>query len=443
MDLRDFIVTPIVILLLYTVAFLVRPFVTDNVNRVYFIPAISVKIVGALAVGLVYQFYYGGGDTFNYHTHGSRHVWEAFGDSVPTGFKLLFANGEYSPGVYKYASQIAFFGDDSSYFVVRLAAFFDLFTFSTYSATAICFAMVSFVGMWLLFSVFYEKYPHLHRWLAWACFFIPSVFFWGSGLLKDTIIMGCLGIATYEINRLLLQRRFSIFHLLFLFLALFCIFEVKKFILQAFLPSALVWVYMNYGMKFKSQVARIISLPVILIISAASAYYAIVKVGEGDARYSVDKIAKTAYSTAMDIRYWTGKDAGSGYMLGEIDGTLLGMLKLAPQAINVSLFRPYLWEVRNPLMLLSAVESFTLLIVVFIIVIRSRTKLFGVIVKPDILFCLVFSMIYAFAVGVSTFNFGSLVRYKIPLLPFFVIALGLLYFDTKERSRDEVETSTY
>ncbi|NNF02533.1 MAG: hypothetical protein HKN22_07590 [Bacteroidia bacterium] len=38
-------------------------------------------------------------------------------------------------------------------------------------------------------------------------------------------------------------------------------------------------------------------------------------------------------------------------------------------------------------------------------------------------FCIIFSLFFAFSVGLSTSNFGSLVRYKIPLLPFFVAAL--------------------
>jgi hypothetical protein len=88
-ELRDFIVTPIVIIIVYAVAYIIRPRVTDSINRVYFIPALTVKIIGALAVGFIYQFYYDGGDTFNYHTHGSRHIWEAFMDSPLKGIKLV------------------------------------------------------------------------------------------------------------------------------------------------------------------------------------------------------------------------------------------------------------------------------------------------------------------------------------------------------------------
>jgi hypothetical protein len=58
--------------------------------------------------------------------------------------------------------------------------------------------------------------------------------------------------------------------------------------------------------------------------------------------------------------------------------------------------------------------------------------------NPDVMFCLVFAISFAFAVGVSTFNFGTLVRYKIPLMPFYGMALLVLYHLSKsERKLDE------
>jgi hypothetical protein len=51
--------------------------------------------------------------------------------------------------------------------------------------------------------------------------------------------------------------------------------------------------------------------------------------------------------------------------------------------------------------------------------------------KPDFLFT--FSMIFAFAVGLSTGNFGTLSRYKIPCMPFFAALLIILYFSKQKR----------
>ena len=56
MEARDLLVTPIVLVLVYMVAYAVRPLATDSINRKYFIPALTLKIFGGIALGLVYQF---------------------------------------------------------------------------------------------------------------------------------------------------------------------------------------------------------------------------------------------------------------------------------------------------------------------------------------------------------------------------------------------------
>jgi len=131
---------------------------------------------------------------------------------------------------------------------VKIAAVFDLFTFSCYSATAALFAVFCFVGMWQFFLTFYEQYPHLHRGLAIAAFFIPSVFFWGSGLLKDTITLGCLGIATFQIFKIFIVRKPSLSRAALLLLSLYGLYAIKIYILLTFLPAAIVWVFLfNLG----------------------------------------------------------------------------------------------------------------------------------------------------------------------------------------------------
>lgn len=442
MELRDLIVTPIVILLVYSIAYAIRPSVTDDVNRVYFIPALTVKIIGALAVGFVYQFYYKGGDTFNYHTHGSRHIWEAFMDSPVKGIRLLFNDGTDYRDVYPYASKILFFTDPTSYAVVKIAAILDLFTFSTYSSTAILFAVLSFIGMWMFFLTFYEQYPELHRRVAIAAFFIPSVFFWGSGLLKDTLTLGALGMATYQVFKIFIEGKRSFSHWLVLVFALYVIYEIKLYILLTFLPAAILWIFLAKLQSMRSLLLKIMVFPFVICTAATLAYFAMLKAGENSKKYTMESFATTAQITAYDIRYWTGRDAGSGYTLGELDGTFGSMLRVAPQAINVSLFRPYLWEVNNPLMLLSSLESLILLCLCLYILVTRNLKILSALAHADIVFALVFSISFAFAVGASTFNFGSLVRYKIPMLPFFVLSLVLIMnYSNKDKKLVELDST--
>jgi hypothetical protein len=441
-ELRDLIVTPLLLIVVYAVAYMARPFVTDDITRRYFIPGLTVRILGALAVGFIYQFYYSGGDTFNYHTYGSRLIWEGFCESPATGLKLFFADGTSHEDIYRYSSKILFFTDRSSYNLIRIATVFDLLTFSTYSATAVLFAVFSFIGIWVFFITFYKKYPSLYRGLALATLFIPSVFFWGSGLLKDTITLGSLGMATYLTDRIFIRRQFTMFHSLWMIFSLYLLYSIKLYILLNFLPAAIFWVLFSRLRMVPSVALKFVLYPILTIGALFFGYWAVTKASEDNPRYSLKVLAETARITAYDIRYYTGKDAGSGYSLGELDGSFQSAIRLAPQAINVSLFRPYIWEVKNPLMLLSALESLVFLILVLYVILRNRVYVLAAFRNPDVLFALLFAIPFAFAVGVSTFNFGTLVRYKIPLMPFFSVALLLIYSLSNKERKFEVFAAT-
>ncbi len=444
MELRDLIVTPIVIFLVYAGAYWIRPYVTDAINRKYFIPGLSVRIIGALAVGFIYQFYYDGGDTFAYHTHGSRIIWEAFMDSPSKGVKMLFANGQYESSIYSYASRIWYFRDQQSYFLICIAAVLDLFTFSAYSATAVLFALIGFTGSWLLFKTFYKLYPESHLWIAFSCLFIPTVCFWGSGIFKDTLTLAALGFLTYASYQVFFERKNIGMNSILLILAVWVTYSMKKYILLSFLPALIVWISFE-NLKFvRSAAGRILIVPIVSLMVLVLGYLAILMVGEDDPRYNVNRLAETARITSYDIRYGWGARTGegSGYTLGELDGSWQSMIRLAPVAVNVSLFRPYLWEIRNPLMLLSGMESLVFLILTLFILFKTGMRLFKYLKKPEVLFCLIFSIIFAFAVGVSTFNFGTLSRYKIPMEPFYLLGMGLIYHQSKRDKKLAVLDNT-
>lgn len=210
------------------------------------------------------------------------------------------------------------------------------------------------------------------------------------------------------------------------------------YIILCFLPAAFFWVYAKQLFTTGSFAARVVLAPLLVPFVVVGAYFGVAKISETDEKYSLDKIARTAQITAYDIRYWTGRDAGSGYTLGELDGTFTGMLALAPKAVNVSLFRPYLWEVRNPLMLLSAMESFLFLSITIFLLLRYPMAFVKAFSDPNILFCFIFSLVFAFGVGVSTFNFGTLARYKIPLLPFYALGLVLMVNKIKQTKEENI-----
>jgi len=438
--LIDFIIAPLTFLVLLLLAYLIREVSASKETKKYFFPALLLKMVGAIAVGLIYQFYYGGGDTFSYYTHGASHIVRAFYENFSAGLKLLTANGEFDAETYKYSSKIWMYRDQTSYFIVRIAAVFGVLTYNSYASVALFFGFFSFWGLWLMYQSFYKIYPELNKWFAVAIFFIPTVFFWGSGILKDTVTLGATGFLVYAFIQVFFERRNIIWNLLLLGLSMYIIISVKLYIFLSLMPALILWFFLYKIGRIQSSVAKVMIAPFLLIVGGFLAYYVALKAGEDNNRYALDQIAETAQVTAYDIRYWTGKDAGSGYSLGELDGTFGSMIILAPQAVNVALFRPYLWEVSNPLMLLSALEALLLLGLTIRVFYRNKfVHIAQSIRTPIILFCIGFAIIFAFGVGISTYNFGTLSRYRIVMVPFYLIALFLLDFHAQAKKTERLE----
>ncbi|UXP32933.1 hypothetical protein N6H18_03055 [Reichenbachiella agarivorans] len=429
MTAQDFFITPLYLFFLLSLAYIIRPMVTNAVTKRYFLPGLLAKFVGAIALGLIYQLYYGGGDTFTYHTHGSRWIWKAFMDDPMVGLDLFFQKaGDFNGETFQYSSRIWMFRDKASMVIIRITALFDLLTFSTYSATALFFASFAFSGHWAIYSVLQKLYPSKSKQLALAILFIPSVIFWGSGILKDSVTLAALCWMTYSLFQITVFHRFNWKNLLILLLMAWIIFAIKIYILLCFLVGASLFMYMYYISKIRNSLVKAMVAPLLLTLFIGGGYFTMNELSEENERYSLDKIGETAMITAYDIRYGWGARHGdnSGYTLGELDGSIGSLIKLAPQGIIVTLFRPWLWEVKNPLMLLAALESLGLLVLTLYIIKEVRwLSILRTLRRPIPLFCLCFALMFAFAVGVSTYNFGTLMRYKIPVMPFYTLVLVL------------------
>lgn len=447
MELSDLFLTPIYLGILYALAYWVRPSVTNKFTKPYFIPALTLKFVGAIGLGLIYKFYYGGGDTFNYYYH-AQIIHQAFDHSFSTGWKLLMDNGgdnipETAPYV---ASMFWHQAGSTEYLVVRIAAFLGLFCFNNYTVISLLFAVISFSGIWAMYIAFAKIRPHVYKELAWTFFYVPSMFFWGSGLLKDSLCMGALGWLFYALYRGAIQRQALVKCVIIGFIAAYALLAIKVYILLCFLPGALLWVFNETNARIKNQSIRLIAKPVFLVVGGALAFYAATNLTKGDEKYDVDNIGARSKITADYLYEQSVKQEGSGYSLGELDGSIGSMVKLAPQAIGTSLFRPFIWEARNPVMLLSALEAgFFLLFTLRIFWRAGVVRTFSIIGQtPVLVLCFVFALVFAASVGVTSNNFGTLVRYKIPLIPFYLGGLYILQslaIQPKTRGRATVSAS--
>ena len=430
-SILDFALLPFFLGIVYTIAYRIRnkKYSQKNPLRKYYIPALTIKIFGAIFIGLVYGYYYKSGDTF-YYFNQAQVLNSSFNESPGKWINLLFHIPKSTDeNYYNYISQIEWYKDLASYTVVSITAFLSIFTFNTYLPTAILFAFISFSGIWALFRTFTFLYPSLIRPIAIAILFIPSVFVWGSGIFNDTICLFALGWLTYGTFRFLVQKDYSFGNIIISALSFFLIAKVKLYILLGFAPALLMWIFFNYTQRIKNKSQKIFVKFIFIAIVIGGFLFFMQQFANDLGKYSLENVAKTSKNTGGYI-YWISGDEGSVYDLGDFSPTISGMLSKFPLAVNVTLFRPYVWEAKKIIVLFSSLEAILFLfLTIKILFTIGLAKIWQSISSdPTIQFCLIFSLIFAFAVGISSYNFGALSRYKIPCLPFFALALILIYY---------------
>lgn len=431
----QFLLLPFYLLLLYSLLTirLKKRYPSPELQKLYK-RGILIKFFGGFMFFAIYKYYYIYGDTFGYYMHGNTLATLFFKDQA--GFwKFLFSKAADYEAFIKPSHQILidhrwgkFFKDSDSWLMVRISAICNLLTFNSYLFTTFFFSSFSFYGLWKMFLVFYKRYPNLKTPFFLAVFAVPSVLFWGSGLLKDTLTIGGLGILIFQFDKLFYRGKFSFVSFIVIFIVARMVLILKGYILLAFMPPLFLSLYFFYLSQINGIFLKSITAIVLLAGIAFGGAFLLQYFATVSQDFALDRLAEVAESFSdHHTRLYESGRAGSGYSLHISSYTMGGMLQVFPQAVNVTLFRPYFWEVSSPIMLLSAIESMVLFF--FTVYVFLKGRVFGFIRKltnPFALICILYSVILGFAIGITAFNFGALVRFKIPLIPLYIIGIYII-----------------
>ena len=440
--LIDYLLVPVYLFGIYIFAILLRNklYSKNHPLRPYFIPALTIKLLGSLFIGLIYQYYYNGGDTFEFFYH-AQIINSSFMESPDIWLRLITHNADLTNIKDQYyLSQMYWYDDLSSYTVSCLAAFIGIFCFSKYLIIASIFGVFSFSGAWVFYLCFVRQYPLLKKHLFIAIICVPSLVVWGSGLFKDTICMIALGWITFTIFNLFELLKFKWRYLIILLICVVLVYLIKSYILVSFLPFIILKTLLFHRKQVKinpaNRYAFIASIFIIVMVSVLSLNI----LRELLLSFSIENVVKTVVLQKDYLLRISLEEGGSAYDLGNFEPTPMGLLEKAGPAINVALFRPYFWESGSPLILFNAIEANLLLIFTLYLPLRKNIfKIFKQIYSdPNLIMCLGFSLLFAFFVGISSFNFGSLSRYRIPCVLFYALFLVILYYDKNDKKEESI-----
>ncbi|MEO6220312.1 MAG: hypothetical protein ABIO81_07790 [Ginsengibacter sp.] len=357
----------------------------------------------------------------------------------PTNLTWLFSKGkDFDETLLMDQYNVGYFKSEANFIVTRLVVFLSFVSFGKYAVINLIFALIAFSGLWKLFLFFYEQYPHMHKKFAIAILYFPTVVFWSSGILKDTICIAAIGWVTYSIYEMLYRRKSFIKNLLILFVFAYLLVIIKVYILISYLPFFVLFIILKNMEGIRNRFLKFMLAPILIVGSMYCFTSVLNSYDEELGAYAVQDLTKSIQHLNGAFNSMNGNEtAESNFDLGvEFDGSFQGLIKLAPVAIFTTFYRPFLWESRKLSSLLASLESLILLFFTIYIVFKSgiRTFISLILTDPLIMYCFFFSIVFALFVGASTLNFGTLVRYKIPCLPFYTISLFLIHEKVKEKS---------
>jgi hypothetical protein len=439
----DFIITPFVIFFALVVARNIqKKNQIENDAYQFYTKGLIAKLIGALGLCVIYAFYYGGGDTINYWNDAGR-LAKLFFHDFSCALKLLLGD-ESSNNYFCFVRSVTgmplyFPRDLQAYTVSRLTAIPHLLTVNSFFACSMLTAVIAYTGSWRLYLVFCREYPNIKKELAYAILFIPSVLFWGSGILKDTWTFAAVGWLTYGVYNILLSKQGSVLmNVLYVLIASNILIAIKPYIFVALLPGILIWVVFGRISKIVNPVVRILAAPVFMMVGLVGGSFLFSQTSGALGAYGdIDATLEKAVVTQEDLK--RAAYEGNSFDIGSFEPTIPGILSKAPIAIFSGLFRPTLLDVNNVVMLISAIENTFLLFffLINILKIGPVSYLKNTISEPLSMFALTFALFLSFAVGLTTSNFGSLVRYRIPATPFFLAGLFIARYQSNRSVIEE------
>jgi len=419
--------------IIYTVAYgLKSSQQKKGLDSKYFIGGLTAKLAGVTAFCLVYGLYYGGGDTVNYYL-GSVTLVNLMFEDFGAFYSILIENDLSGQNWFAFNTDTGYpphymWRDSGTFAVSRYSAIFCLLGAKSFFITSLLTASFSYIGMWKLYRLFTINYPDAKKALAICILFMPSLLFWGSGIMKDSYVLGAACWFSYNFYHVFIARKKILINALLVIVNISIIMTLKPYIILSILPGALLWLNNAYLKQVSSGFIKILVMPIIGVIILGGGFLLYRNIGSlmgdyGNINQAVEKAKIIQQDLLREEQY-----GGNNYNLGNIDGTAAGMTSIAPLAIFTALYRPLFFEIGSPLMVISALENTILLLLTFLLILKTNPKKLMRIIfrEPLVLYSIFFSILLAFGVGMASTNFGALSRYKIPFMPYYFSALYLV-----------------
>jgi len=429
-SIEDLLIGIIWIVILLAIGYMVQSSKLDK-NEAYkwFMPNLLFKMGMGFFFGFTFVKILGyGGDTVAYWDGAvklNNLFWENPGGyvdemlSTPNRSSLgvnFYYNTGFPPGWIYY--------EPESFFVSKVLSVFSFLTFKSFTALTFICSYFAAIASFRLFQLVRKYRFTKERYMAVATMFIPTVAFWSTGISIDTLIVIGLYFLLYYLFALFdRSRKFTVKSFLWVIFFTWFSYQMRPFMLVAIAIPLVFSFGFGYLNRLQSRLMtssfKVLTIIAAIIVVSYVTINDVIPMGLGD-EY-IEELAVTQQDFSENTTY-----GGPRYDLGINEFTPGVMVTAAPLAIFTGLYRPLIWEAQGPLLLMSGIENFLLLLLTLGFLFRRgnlKEHLRFVTENEFLVFALIFAVLFAFFIGFSAGLFNVLVRFKAPLLAFLILVL--------------------
>lgn len=373
---------------------------------------LSLKLIAGFLYCYVSKNLISAGDVFSYYNDGLIVYERLFSGDLYSYLQLSFGlnNVGISPNIAQSVDQMGYWYDSSAYMIVRANALINVFTFGQgVYANSVFFAFFSFIACVLLVKVFEQNLNAEGQLVYYTIFLAPSLFFWTSGMHKETVCVLLIALILYAFFNFFKKR--SIPYFLLFVLSFVLLYKTRFFIASMLFPPMMAFVIWNF-----IKTAR--PLPVFLSFFGfvlLSTYLAPIVLGIPNL---VDEVLeKKALYEALD-------NGNTAINLGTYNESYFGLLNKVPQALFNSMVRPHFMDVKSFFLAMASVES--LLISCAFLASLFYLKNLEKRERAIIYVFFGFALSYLLLTGLIVPNLGAILRYRSVALFLLVPSIAFL-----------------
>ena len=390
-------------------------FIVKNLRDKAAILGLFVKLLSGILMGLIYKYYYAGGDTFQYYTEASLIV--SFIKAHPNQLIDIIFN---TLQIDELAGQLAYTDHPRALFFTKMIVPFFVLTGGNYWILGLILSLLNFLAVFVFITELAKSFPHLRSEMVLAFYFLPTFVFWTSGLLKESIAIAALLVLFGTGLKITRSGKFSIFpDLMILLFSGYLLWQLKYFYAAVAFPILATWLGHRFLSRYTEKSRYIIPVFLVLGVVSISLMHHNLEFGH------VLGVVHDNYQTGIE------KSEGRAIQYFGFDGSWLSFLINSPVALFSGLYRPMPFEISGFFPLLVSLENSVVLLLMAMALWKAGFRL--TIKNSALLLLIIYIMILAVFIAFSTPNFGTLSRFKVGYWPFFVFLI--LSYNKKSQAK--------